>query len=119
MEDNHLSNLGWDEWFEDTFVRHEGEGLEPARVIAEHRERYIVAAASGEMPAEITGKIQFSAASPADFPKTGDWVAVQVFESEGKAIIHAVLPRRTCFSRKAAGIKTECTAPDFLDTRTS
>jgi len=107
MEEYSLINLGWDRWFEDQFAEHEGEGLEPARVIAEHRERYIVATASGEMPAEITGKIQFSAASPADFPKTGDWVAVQVFESEGKAIIHAVVPRRTGFSRKAAGIRTE------------
>jgi ribosome biogenesis GTPase len=107
MEDKRLLNLGWDKWFEDRFARHEGEGLEPARVIAEHRERYVVAAAGGEMPAEITGKIQFSAASPADFPKTGDWVAVQVFGTEGKAIIRAVLPRRTCFSRKAAGIRTE------------
>ncbi len=107
MEENSLITLGWDRWFEDKFAKHEGEGLEPARVIAEHRERYIVATPSGEMPAEITGKIQFSAASPADFPKTGDWVAVQVFESENKAIIHAVVPRRTGFSRKAAGIRTE------------
>jgi len=107
MEENSLINLGWDRWFEDRFAEHECEGLEPARVIAEHRERYIVATASGEMPAEITGKIQFSAASPADFPKTGDWVAVQVFEGEGKAIIHAVVPRRTGFSRKAAGLRTE------------
>jgi ribosome biogenesis GTPase len=107
MKNNSLLHFGWDKWFEDEFDRHESEGLEPARVIAEHRERYIVAAASGDMSAEITGKILFAAASPADFPKTGDWVAVQAFEGEGKAIIHAVLPRRTCFSRKAAGIKTE------------
>jgi ribosome biogenesis GTPase len=107
MGENSLTTLGWDRWFDDKFARHEGEGLEPARVIAEHRERYIVATASAEMSAEITGKIQFSAASPADFPKTGDWVAVQVFEGEDKAVIRAVLPRRTCFSRKAAGIRTE------------
>jgi ribosome biogenesis GTPase / thiamine phosphate phosphatase len=107
MKHSNLLNLGWDKWFEDEFASHAGEGLEPARVIAEHKERYIVAAAAGEMPAEITGKIQFSAASPADFPKTGDWVAAQVFKGEDKAIIHAVLPRRTCFSRKSAGIKTE------------
>jgi len=99
--------LGWNEWFAERFAPYRGEGLEPARVIAEHRERYVVAAASGDMPAEITGKLQFSAASPSDYPKTGDWVAVQVFASEGKAIIHAVLPRRTCFSREAAGAKTE------------
>jgi ribosome biogenesis GTPase len=107
MRNDTLAKFGWDEWFERAFAAHAREGLEPARVIAEHRERYIVAAAAGEMAAEITGKILFSAVSPADFPKTGDWVAAQVFKGEGKAIIHAVLTRRTCFSRKSAGIKTE------------
>lgn len=107
MRNDTLAKFGWDEWFERAFAAHAREGLEPARVIAEHKERYVVAAASGDMSAEITGKILFSAASPADFPKTGDWVAVQAFKGEGKAIIHEVLPRRTCFSRKAAGIKTE------------
>ena len=107
MQNDTLAKFGWDEWFERAFAAHAREGLEPARVIAEHRERYIVAAASGDMSAEITGKMQFSAASPADFPKTGDWVAAQVFKGEGKAIIHAFLPRRTCFSRKSAGIRTE------------
>ena len=107
MRNDTLAQFGWDERFERAYAAHAREGLEPARVIAEHRERYIVAAAAGEMPAEITGKILFSAVSPADFPKTGDWVAARVFTGEGKAIIHAVLPRRTCFSRKSAGIKTE------------
>jgi ribosome biogenesis GTPase len=107
MTNSNLAALGWDGWFEERFAAFEREGLEPARVIAEHRERYIVATAGGEMPAEITGKLQFSGVSPADFPKTGDWVAVQVFAGEGKAIIHGILPRRTRFSRRAAGIKTE------------
>lgn len=107
MTSRNLEALGWDGWFEERFSAHEREGLEPARVIVEHRERYVVAAAGGEMPAEITGKIQFSAASAADFPKTGDWVAVQVFAGEGKAIIHGVLPRRTCFSRAATGARTQ------------
>lgn len=107
MENEILRNLGWNKWFEEKFALYEGSGLEPARIIAEHKERYIVVSSRGEMPAEVTGKFEFSAVSPADFPKTGDWVAAQVFEGEGKAIIHALLPRRTCFSRKAAGIKTE------------
>ena len=102
-----LIGLGWDEWFEDKFTQYREMGLEPARVIVEHRERCIIAARDGEMAAEVTGKFEYTANSPSDFPKTGDWVAVNVFKEENKAIIHGVLPRKTCFSRKAAGGKTE------------
>jgi ribosome biogenesis GTPase len=36
-------------------------------------------------------------------PVTGDWVALRVPEGEGSALVAAVLPRATCFSRRAAG----------------
>ena len=35
-------------------------------------------------------------------PAVGDWVAVSARPEEGAATIHAVLPRRTKFSRKVA-----------------
>ncbi len=102
-----LAELGWTEGLEADFTPYGQQGFQPARVIAEYRERYIVETINGEMPAEVTGRFEFSASCSADFPKTGDWTAAQVFEGEKKAIIHAVLPRRTCFSRKAAGLKAE------------
>src|SRR5262249_61470883 len=37
----------------------------------------------------------------------GDWVALRVVESENKAVIHAVLPRRSKFMRKTKGSRTE------------
>jgi ribosome biogenesis GTPase / thiamine phosphate phosphatase len=107
MDNTILAKLGWDGWFGDKFAQYRDLNLEPARVTAEHKERYIVATQLGEMPAEVTGKFEFSANSPSDFPKTGDWVAVNIFKVENKAIIHGVLPRKTCFSRKSAGIKSE------------
>lgn len=42
-----------------------------------------------------------------EWPAVGDWVAVAARPQEGAATIHAVLPRRGCFSRKAAGERTE------------
>ncbi|MCE5299271.1 MAG: ribosome small subunit-dependent GTPase A [Spirochaetia bacterium] len=102
-----LIELGWDAKYEAAFTALKTQGLEPARVIAEHKERYVIAGYFGDMPAEVTGKFMHAADKPSDFPKTGDWVAVSVFKDENKAIIHSVLPRRTCFSRKAAGRKTE------------
>ena len=40
--------------------------------------------------------------SDEELPAVGDWVAVRPVEGERKAIIEAVLPRRTSFSRKEA-----------------
>lgn len=43
----------------------------------------------------------------AEFPAVGDWVAFQPLEGENKAVIQAVLPRKTKFSRKVPGTKTD------------
>jgi ribosome biogenesis GTPase len=40
-------------------------------------------------------------------PAVGDWVAIAARPEEGRATIHAVLPRRTKFSRKVAGNTSE------------
>lgn len=98
-----LRKLGWDDYFEKIFSPLKSSGYSVGRVTIENRERYQVATEIGECPAEVTGKFMFSADSSAEFPKVGDWVAVTLFESEQKAIIHEVLPRKTKFSRKVAG----------------
>jgi ribosome biogenesis GTPase len=101
-----LRALGWDESRQSESAA-AGPELVPARVAVEHREMYLVLTAGGERTAEVSGRFLFEAASPADFPKVGDWVAAADFPEEAKAIIHAVLPRRTCLSRRAAGRRTE------------
>lgn len=98
-----LSQLGWNDFFAGPFQPFEEVGLEPARVVTEHRGGYRVVCAHGEMAAEVTGRFRFDAPSAAAYPAIGDWLAVEVFPSESKAMIHAVLPRRTKFSRTAAG----------------
>lgn len=77
------------------------EDCEPARVIAEHKERYVVAG-DGEWDAEITGHLRFTARGREDFPAVGDWVAIQRYDQDA-AIIHAVLPRRSTIARRAVG----------------
>jgi ribosome biogenesis GTPase len=59
------------------------------------------------MSAEVSGKFRHEARGRGDFPSVGDWVAVEPRPNEAKATIHAVLPRRTRFSRKEAGARTE------------
>jgi len=57
----------------------------------------------GEVPAEATGRLLFSADSGEDLPCTGDWALVQYHNGGTLAIIHDLLPRRTFLRRKTAG----------------
>jgi ribosome biogenesis GTPase len=76
-------------------------------VVAVDREQYVVQHEGGVIPAEITGKLMFAAASPLDFPTVGDWVQAQLLDDGGFAIIHAVLPRRSLLKRKTPGKRVE------------
>jgi ribosome biogenesis GTPase len=100
-----LEALGWGEPFASALEPHAAQGREPGRVVAENRGLYLVATAAGEIRAAISGRFRFDAAgNPATFPAVGDWVALDVREDGGT--IQAVLPRRTAFSRLAAGQET-------------
>lgn len=102
-----MQKLGWNSDVEVRFQPYREAGFEAGRVAVENRDNYVVLTGGGEYFAEATGKLLYQAQSASDLPKVGDWAAITLFEDEGKAIIHAVLPRRTKFSRKAAGPKTE------------
>lgn len=101
-----LIPIGWNEQLEASFAAYADQGFVPARVATEHRERYRLYTGDGECDAEITGKMRHLARGRADYPAVGDWVAVQRTQG-GTAVIHAVLPRKSKFSRKEAGSVTE------------
>lgn len=101
-----LHRLGWQASHEEGFLPHREAGFSPARVTEEHRDRYTILCADGELQAEVTGRLRFTASSRLDFPAVGDWVAVQV-SCDSLAVIHAVLPRSSLLLRKAAGVLTE------------
>ncbi|HVO09661.1 MAG TPA: ribosome small subunit-dependent GTPase A [Vicinamibacteria bacterium] len=85
------------------FAPLEADGLRPGRVVAGHTPRLSrVATASGEVMAELAGRLRHQANSPLDLPAVGDWVALRE-RPGGGAVIEAVLPRRTAFVRRAAG----------------
>jgi ribosome biogenesis GTPase len=96
-----MADLGWNDFFEQHFEPFGDHGLIPARVAQEHRQHYVVYCERGQMQAEVSGKFRHEAGSREGFPAVGDWVAASVRPGEPKAIIHAILPRRSCFSRKA------------------
>lgn len=81
-------------------------GLDPGRVIRQARDLSTLVTAAGEVEAEVSGRFRHHAAGPAAFPAVGDWVAFRPVDG-GRAVIEAVLPRRSAFTRKAAGVTAE------------
>ncbi len=63
--------------------------------------------AEEEVLARVSGRLRHRAFARVDFPAVGDWVAVEPAAQGGDARILAVLPRRSRFSRRAAGDATE------------
>jgi ribosome biogenesis GTPase / thiamine phosphate phosphatase len=102
-----LHSLGWNIFFEENFLHYKNSGLTAARVIVENKTNYLLLTQYGEALGEATGKLLFNSNSQTELPKVGDWVAVQLFDENTKAVIHNVLPRKTKISRKAADKKTE------------
>lgn len=104
---NLLEAYGWDGRF-DTARRACGRpDWVPARVMSEQRHLYHLMTENGECQAEVSGRFRSAAGGTGDFPAVGDWVMAQVRDREGCATIHAVLPRQTRFSRRAAGPRAD------------
>ncbi|MBC7546679.1 ribosome small subunit-dependent GTPase A [Candidatus Saccharibacteria bacterium] len=98
-----LTDYGWNEHFAAGLAALDKPQLVAARVLADYGS--MLKLATPELKnAELSGAL-LHAAAPADLPKVGDWVAVQMFETES-AVIEAVLPRRSDIARKAKGSKT-------------
>ena len=65
---------GWDGHFEAAFAALGSSELRPARVVEEQRGMFRVVSASGELRAEIAGRLRQPGAGP--LPAVGDWVAL-------------------------------------------
>jgi ribosome biogenesis GTPase / thiamine phosphate phosphatase len=99
--------LGWSDRLAEAFAPHAAVGYLPARVSLEHTHIYRVLTGDDEWLGRVSGRLRHQAAGRADFPAVGDWVAVEAPAADGDARIHAVLPRFSRFSRRAAGDRTE------------
>jgi ribosome biogenesis GTPase / thiamine phosphate phosphatase len=108
-----LASLGWDaSWaaafeaaVEATDVRAVGTVV-PARVVAEHRERYVLAGEDGEHSAVLAGRARHEADAREDLPAVGDWVGAWPGTGDGTGVVRFVVPRRSAFIRKTAGDTT-------------
>ncbi|MDI1431745.1 ribosome small subunit-dependent GTPase A [Polyangium sorediatum] len=103
-----LVRLGFTPPFAGHFAAHAAEhasARRPARIVTEHRGAYRVHDGTSERWAVITGRLRHEAESALDMPAVGDWVVLdETPDTEGRAVIQAILPRRTAFVRRAAGL---------------
>jgi ribosome biogenesis GTPase / thiamine phosphate phosphatase len=96
-----LQELGWDAFFQDAFRPYENDNLIPARVAARHHGPCELLTELGRLGGVPAGRL-----GDDELPSVGDWVAVRPLEGERKAVIEAVLPRRSAFTRKEAWSRT-------------
>jgi ribosome biogenesis GTPase len=97
-----LEDLGYTAELEQFRTDNQLSNFETGRVIAEHKERYIVSTGQSEFEAEITGNLRFMARGREDFPAVGDWVALTTYDADF-GIIHRVFPRFSTIKRQAVG----------------
>lgn len=74
----------------------------PGRIILQEKGLYRLWTHQGEQNARVSGKLQFEARSPSDYPTVGDYVLADT-EDPDIAIIHQLLPRASLLLRRAAG----------------
>lgn len=102
-----LDMLGWNAGCDAAFRKLGRDDWYPARIIRETKINYtVLAEGRGDHEAVLSGKLWHDAATDAELPTVGDWVAVDPGEGEDLPVVRALLPRRTCFSRKAPGKST-------------
>jgi ribosome biogenesis GTPase len=96
-----LHDLGWDTSWEDAFEPYARQQLIPARVAVRHHGPCELLTERGPLGGIPSGRL-----TDEELPAVGDWVAARPQPGERKAVIEAVLPRRTAFTRKEAWRRT-------------
>lgn len=98
-----IRDYGWDEYFENEFKKFEDGDVIPGRIIADY----------GQMVRVITeyGEIQVNRPAEKDENliqiAVGDWIVLKAGSQARSYHIQEVLPRKTKFSRAAAGIEVK------------
>lgn len=102
-----IVQLGFNNWFFDRIDPSKLIDHQIARVITVHKDSYTINNGKGDVSAEVTGKLMFSAESPLDYPATGDWVIAQYFDKNSFAIISEIVTRKSVLKRKTSGKNIE------------
>src|ERR1051325_3446572 len=102
-----LAELGWNETFAAAYEPWRSKAdIRPGRVAIEFNQIFRIYVDDGELDAVTAGRLKHRATSRAELPAVGDWVAVRKRASDDRGVILARLPRRSAFTRRAAGEPT-------------
>ena len=102
-----IVQLGFNNWFFDRIDPTKLIDHQIARVITVHKDSYTINNGKGDVSAEVTGKLMFSADSSLDYPATGDWVIAQYYDKNSFAIISEIVTRKSVLKRKTSGKNIE------------
>lgn len=97
-----LADWGWDERWGLTFEPYAEIGLQPARVVAQHRGAWMTVTEAGEVSATPSGRFRHQADNTG-MPAVGDWVGCSIAPHSADVRIEAIVPRRSAFRRRATG----------------
>jgi ribosome biogenesis GTPase len=100
-----LEELGWDADWASALEQLQEDNLIAGRIAEQHRGVYVVWSAEGELRARAAGRLFYAHEVGAPIPAVGDWVAIHA--DAGSATITAILPRRSAFIRKRAGLGSD------------
>jgi ribosome biogenesis GTPase len=98
-----LREIGFAGPVAESFAPFAAQGLVPGRVVAGHTGLLRVRTEEGEELAGLAGRLRHEARGPEERPAVGDWVALRPRQPGHRAVVQAVLPRRTAFVRRAPG----------------
>jgi ribosome biogenesis GTPase / thiamine phosphate phosphatase len=96
-----LDELGWDDRWSSAFEQLQEDNLTAARVAAQHRGAYVVWTGDGELRVRAAGRLYYGHEIGEPIPAVGDWVGVH------DTTITSILPRRSAFIRKRAGLGSD------------
>jgi ribosome biogenesis GTPase len=98
-----IKDFGWSDALQAAFEPHAAAGLSPARVVAHHRGLWRLVTDAGDCAGRLSGRFAAEAGA-GEHPVVGDWLAIsRVDGANGDALIHALMPRKSAFARRAAG----------------
>lgn len=101
-----LRNYGYNDFFITQAGMYSDKSLIPARIVAEYKGQYRIITGRGEKPAKLKGTYLFTSQNPDEIPTVGDFVLVD-YNDSGEAVIHALLARRSKFSRTRSKGRSE------------
>jgi ribosome biogenesis GTPase / thiamine phosphate phosphatase len=107
-----LEALGWNRFFADAFAPYEPEGLIPGRVAVQERGGAVLFTAAGTLRADVATRLVREGGQVV----AGDWVAAEQLPRDERAIVRAVLPRRSRFARKEPWLTEEQVVAANVDT---